>query len=501
MAVLKAPARGRPSRRAASKREAEVGKALQQIPEFCREQESRTPEEFHSTLASLQLTEQEALALFQLIDIEGTGRLNPTQILRGMRLFAPSCVLEDLRLNCPHGFQRPLHPLQVLSWFVFGLDVFTFCVFIVPLIAGLAGKVFVGVSYGLSVVVLVAAAARATGCDPSDPHLRRQVRQEADRPEDVDQLPFCTLCNVPVLNRSKHCRACNKCVGAFDHHCVWLNTCIGEANYHAFASAICAVLAMIGLTLCTVGYLLVSYAIDEEGFSERARALPDFESVPPEFFLGVLIAMVAVNLPLFALDLQLVVLHAFLTTQNLTTYEYIMNKREMQIEIERAMSEDEAENGISYYKRGAAVGQSAPETAASPGTPRGRPRSLPRCMDWIVFTPSKKSRGKGKNKIQQINSLESGSETEACGPEGSRIREPVSPPLSPARHEEHGTRMPEHASASAPAPSRARAPGTVSPADSQADSCDEFSGVAPPCTGQEAKTPSPSSLRSAEATE
>lgn len=45
---------------------------------------------------------------------------------------------------------------------------------------------------------------------------------------------FCSLCEVEVLQHSKHCRICDKCVDSFDHHCRWLNNCIGKRNYKRF---------------------------------------------------------------------------------------------------------------------------------------------------------------------------------------------------------------------------------------------------------------------------
>merc|ERR1712060_567290 len=79
--------------------------------------------------------------------------------------------------------------------------------------------------------------------------------------------------------------------------------------------------------LSTIAYLLIDYGVNNDGFAERLESLSLYSSIPKEFFLGLLIAMAFVNCPLFGLDLQLVFLHAWLMSQNLTTYEYIMNKR------------------------------------------------------------------------------------------------------------------------------------------------------------------------------
>merc|ERR1719220_433150 len=121
----------------------------------------------------------------------------------------------------------------------------------------------------------------------------------AETPDDSGSLAFCTLCTVHVYTRSKHCRECSKCVNVFDHHCMWLNNCIGNANYHAFFATILAVAAMIGIVLGTCLYLLVDYVVDKDMFEQRYRDIAIFRKFPKEFFMGLLVTMLAVNVPLF----------------------------------------------------------------------------------------------------------------------------------------------------------------------------------------------------------
>merc|ERR1719399_2507715 len=130
-----------------------------------------------------------------------------------------------------NGFMKPLHPLQLASWVVFGSDVAIYVVICVPLIETLVAKVLVSVFYAPSVVVLFAGAWKATQCDPKDPNILPEEEASKQNPEDVEHLPFCIPCNSPVFPRSKHCRLCDKCVYNFDHHCKWLNNCIGKPNY------------------------------------------------------------------------------------------------------------------------------------------------------------------------------------------------------------------------------------------------------------------------------
>lgn len=63
-------------------------------------------DELQEVLAKVQLTEQDTRTLFELVDINHDGVLTALEFVRGMRLFAPSCVLEDLRLRCLRSHSR-----------------------------------------------------------------------------------------------------------------------------------------------------------------------------------------------------------------------------------------------------------------------------------------------------------------------------------------------------------------------------------------------------------
>jgi len=65
-----------------------------------QEKEQQTPEEFHALLAQVQFSETDTQLLFQMADIDGDGMLEPHEFNRAILLFAPCCVLEDLRLEC-----------------------------------------------------------------------------------------------------------------------------------------------------------------------------------------------------------------------------------------------------------------------------------------------------------------------------------------------------------------------------------------------------------------
>lgn len=302
-----------------------------------------------------------------------------------------------------NGFQRPLHPLQMLSWVVVSLDVILFSLFGIPLIEAQALKVCVAVCFGTSIVVLVLAAIQATGVDPADPHIRRQDHGVQVNKDEDEKLPYCVQCDSPVFQRSKHCRACNKCVREFDHHCMWVNNCVGASNYRAFATCIGAVAVMTFNILGVSAYLFLDYFINGEEFELRVEDYPVLGDTPREVVIPPLCFLIIVNLPFFVLDMQLVILHIFLTWQNVTTFEYIMNKR--------------VPEGSDSYEDGEGTGN---------GSSKPTIRRLPKCFDWILDCRKRRRRSKNSADSQKANAdsrAGSDSETAVVGAETSQVEE------------------------------------------------------------------------------
>lgn len=387
---------------------------------------------------------------------------------------------EPIRLN---GFERPFHPLQVVSWVVFGVDVISFCVFVIPLIRAAIAKLAVATSFAVSVGVLVLSTVKATGKDPADPHIRLQDMQLKN--ED-DGFPFCTMCNTSVYPSSKHCRACNKCINSFDHHCMWLNNCIGQRNYRAFIVCISSVAVMTGIVLGTCVYLIKQYFDDEGVLEPRLEDGFLIPGMPTEAVLSILIIMSVVNLPLLTLDTQLLILHIFLASQNLTTYEYIMNKctdedeaDELPSHLTAAESADTcsalaASSDMPHLAARDVVATEAPEvTTRSRGWRRLKGmKKLPKCMDWIATARcGKRRRSLRKDKIEHIE-IEAASQPPAAkehGHDRSVVDAPTPPgstidPLdcdniAPAaaagqqQQQKHHQQQPPHRVVSSPSPS------------------------------------------------
>merc|ERR1719487_2163734 len=67
-----------------------------------------------------------------------------------------------------NGFQQPFHPLQIVSWVVFGLDAILFSTVCVPLVQAVLLQAVLALSYLTGTLVLVWSTAKATACDAAD---------------------------------------------------------------------------------------------------------------------------------------------------------------------------------------------------------------------------------------------------------------------------------------------------------------------------------------------
>lgn len=354
-----------------------------------------------------------------------------------------------------NGFQRPLHVLQLSSWVVvLGIDLPVFAIIGIPLIESVALQVLSSLCHGITVGVLVLAAIQATKCDPADPHIRPQDHGVQVNKEEDESLPFCPQCDSAVFARSKHCRACNKCVREFDHHCMWVNNCVGAQNYRAFATCIGMVAVMTLNILLISIYQLVEYFVNELEFESRWQGHFLFDGAAKEVALVLLIFLTFINLPFFFLDMQLVILHMFLSWQNVTTYEYIMNKRNTAME-----------NENNY------------DGAQPSGSGEAKMRTLPRCIDWILC-----DRRRRKRKTKEESEKKAAAETEPEKPEAATASaRPEAPEVvvdtSPSPPKEEPATLPSPVAAAA---GTAQSPVAAANADSVCWATEGSDGTSPP---------------------
>jgi len=206
-----------------------------------------------------------------------------------------------------NGFEWPLRKRQCLAIFIFATTGLTAACMLLPMLVGIAMWSF-AVLFWLSWLLVFVSAFRSMTVDPVDPNVGCALSSQP-----VPGQPWCSICEASVRTDSKHCWECNKCVGNFDHHCPWLNTCIGTRNYDAFFVTIWALLVMLSSLIGFAAVLLVRRSDGPYGLGDRVT-------------LGLLIAVIALYLPLWCLDLSLVVFHCFLCWKDITTYEYLTGK-------------------------------------------------------------------------------------------------------------------------------------------------------------------------------
>ena len=154
-----------------------------------------------------------------------------------------------------NGFQWPPNIPQMMPLIGIGMNVYVYlwiCKHYI--IEGESGhKDIVSIIFTvfclMGIILCLMYGAIATKIDCEDSVIRKQIllkKQNKRFLEEDDYEFYCQICDMVVLEGSKHCRTCNKCVEGFDHHCKWLNNCIGGANYEPFFKLICfAVLSYI----------------------------------------------------------------------------------------------------------------------------------------------------------------------------------------------------------------------------------------------------------------
>ncbi|VFQ74611.1 unnamed protein product [Cuscuta campestris] len=154
-----------------------------------------------------------------------------------------------------------------------------------------------------------------------------------------DEISFCLLCDFEVKKYSKHCRTCNRCVEGFDHHCRWLNNCVGRKNYTTFILLMVFVLTMLMIEGGSAVAIFVRCFVNRKGIEE------EFESrFHLKFPRGVL---ATASVLLFLMSTygaaalgQLFFFHMVLIRKGMRTYDYILAMKEENQSMELESFED-----------------------------------------------------------------------------------------------------------------------------------------------------------------
>ncbi|PKA63036.1 putative S-acyltransferase [Apostasia shenzhenica] len=307
-----------------------------------------------------------------------------------------------------HGWQLPLHPLQLVGMGVFAFLIVTFYVFLGPFLGSRIAKNSVITLFSFTAFSVAVLYLRCTAIDPSDrtritkkrgakrgglpklnyrsilqrvavrfvrkieykilKHcLRRNyldpwsnnvqmdpllpfplvVREDVVSPDiKGDDISFCPLCDFEVKRYSKHCRTCDRCVEGFDHHCRWLNNCIGRRNYTTF----------ILLLSCTMLMLLVeggsAVAVFIRCFASKGISLELEHKLHTKFPKGVLAGLSIVLALLTAYSSaalgQLFFFHVVLIRKGMRTYDYILAMREESNSIDPFDDSDPSSDDSDY---------------------------------------------------------------------------------------------------------------------------------------------------------
>eukprot|EP00164_Ancoracysta_twista_P003541 GFYU01004729.1.p1 GENE.GFYU01004729.1~~GFYU01004729.1.p1 ORF type:complete len:465 (+),score=90.72 GFYU01004729.1:54-1397(+) len=282
-----------------------------------------------------------------------------------------------------HGFERPWHTLQIISWFLFPSIVLAFSFLAGPFLPSPWNIILVTV-HTLATAIIVPTAYICTTTDPSDPGLlaKKDVNMfegSNGRDEELADKNYCTTCECPVNKMSKHCRACDKCVDVFDHHCKWLNNCVGKATYKPFLWMIFSVF-FLSVTEVVGFSMVVSHYFDEkevvlkevEKFYGR-ESTQDHEAFA-SFWLFFLFLSFIVSL----LITQLSAFHIMLVTKKMTTYEFIIANR--QKKAEKLAAQEGSVKRKSRTKVSAVHAYREPSSRVT--TPAMCPKSPVLCPAW-----------------------------------------------------------------------------------------------------------------------
>ena len=183
-------------------------------------------------------------------------------------------------------------------------------------------------SYGLTSLCMALAACSDPGFVPRGPEAegkpgRAKALIIGEVPVNGVPLPlkYCVGCGIQRPLRAAHCRKSGRCVYRFDHYCMWLGNAVGRRNYPLFVAFVAAAWAHAGLVggLCLrhVRLAAAALAAADPALPYGRALLGACERAPSAALLVTYCAAAGVLLTL------LLGYHAFLVSNNQTTYEHV----------------------------------------------------------------------------------------------------------------------------------------------------------------------------------
>ncbi|EAR95518.2 DHHC zinc finger protein (macronuclear) [Tetrahymena thermophila SB210] len=226
--------------------------------------------------------------------------------------------------NINNGFSKKPHIFQIGSYLIFIYIAFVQYWLLTPSQEQGVERISCLIISSVLFFSVIISAILAAATDPTDLIVKKyKMSLESGEWFDVSQYRlYCDQCISFVSDTSKHCRRCNRCVQNFDHHCKWINNCIGQYNYKSFLWMIISVMffslfELIQQILCIVRL---------HKFSNQLSKKLDLSPIGA----GIIsYSALILTLIIFILISNLVFLHIWLITKKMTTYEYIIQLREI----------------------------------------------------------------------------------------------------------------------------------------------------------------------------
>ncbi|CAG9318236.1 unnamed protein product [Blepharisma stoltei] len=219
------------------------------------------------------------------------------------------------------------NPYQISSWIIMTLNITFSYALTTKLLPGAYNLCFL-VLYTSTLGILIIISTYISFSDPTTDSIKlsHEYRNKGLTLDYTKYPVVCTVCDGYVERTTKHCFPCNKCTEKFDHHCKWLNNCIGSKNYRYFIILIltCA----IHFTIETIFNLILIafYISDGSNFKEKCD---EKLHVRYEVILVLLIMCIAQSFVVCLSFYYLIGFHIYLAKEGLTTYDFIMRKREI----------------------------------------------------------------------------------------------------------------------------------------------------------------------------
>ncbi|KAJ6723242.1 PROTEIN S-ACYLTRANSFERASE 18 [Salix koriyanagi] len=289
-----------------------------------------------------------------------------------------------------HGWQRPLHPLQMVGMAVYSFLVVVFYAFLGLFLGNRIAEITVTTIFTFVAISVMFLFIRCIAIDPTDKtrfrkkkraksngfsklnygfilsqifvrffrrierkilktFIRRKyldplkasvqmepllpfplvMKDDAVSPDPKDDdISYCSLCDFEVKKHSKHCRTCNRCVEGFDHHCRWLNNCVGKRNYTTFILLMIFVLLMLIIEGGTATAIFVRCFTDKKGIERELERRLHVE-FPRAVLATISVLLVLMTAYSSAAMGQLFFFHLVLIRKGIRTYDYILAMREV----------------------------------------------------------------------------------------------------------------------------------------------------------------------------